>query len=496
MFHHFEMSMLDLLSQTSHSTNKVESNGSKRFFEATDSQLEEMSKKKFKKNKVYVTKTAVSTFTTFCKELGLEDDIHKLSKEELGETLKKLYVGTRKTDGELYKLTAFNALRYGLSRNIESELGWSIIRDVEFKEADVLFGRVCDNLKTFGKGKVDHHDEIEPEDLLKLYGSFDVTTPTGLQEKIWFDLCLQLCRRGRENMKSMTKETFAVATDDSGRKFVYEVEDEADKNHDAHDNSFDTIGEGTLSEVPGHPLCLVKTFQDYISKLHPDEKSLWQRPSENVLESSTSWFCRVPVGEKALGKMMATLSAKYSLSKRYTNHCVRVTSLQLMDDDQIPGRHIIRVSGHKSEASIKSYARKLSAVRKKQISDTFNKATGIFSNENEVLPQEVVPTKSAAKSRKKQTELAIMTSPLSSLENFDDLDECNPCLAGTPTFLEDVEKVESSVSPKLTPSNKFMSSVMSASSTAPVSFAPSFSGCHTVSSVFISISTELRNSER
>ena len=110
---------------------------------------------------------------------------------------------------------------------------------------------------------MDHHDEIEPEDLLKLYSSFDVTTPTGLQEKVWFDLCLKLCRRGRENMKSMTKETF-----------VYEVEDEADKNHDAHDNSFDTIGEGTLAEVPGHPLCPVKTFQDYISKLQPDEKSL------------------------------------------------------------------------------------------------------------------------------------------------------------------------------------------------------------------------------
>ena len=81
-------------------------------------------------------------------------------------------------------------------------------------------------------------------------------------------------------MKSITKETFAVATDASGRKFVYEVEDEADKNHDAHNNSFNIIGEGTLAEVPGHPVCPIKTFQDYISKLHPDEKSLWQRPRE------------------------------------------------------------------------------------------------------------------------------------------------------------------------------------------------------------------------
>ena len=108
------------------------------------------------------------------------------------ETLKKLYIGARKTDGELYKLTVFNALRYGLSRHIESELGWNIIRDVEFKEANVLFGRVCDNLKACEKGKVDHHNEIEPEDLLNLCGSFDVTIPTGLQEKVWFDLCFQL----------------------------------------------------------------------------------------------------------------------------------------------------------------------------------------------------------------------------------------------------------------------------------------------------------------
>ena len=83
--------------------------------------------------------------------------------------------------------------------------------------------------------------------------------------------------------------------------------------------------------------------------------------------------------------MMANLSAKYSLSKRYTNHCVRVTSLQLMDDDQIPGRHIIRVSGHKSEASVK--LQEAVCCQKKADLRHFNKGTGIFSNENKALPQ-------------------------------------------------------------------------------------------------------------
>ena len=42
------------------------------------------------------------------------------------------------------------------------------------------------------------------------------------------------------------------------------------------------------------------------------------------------------MSEKSIGNLMAEMSKKYELSKRYTNHCVRVTSLQLLDDEKIP----------------------------------------------------------------------------------------------------------------------------------------------------------------
>ena len=71
-------------------------------------------------------------------------------------------------------------------------------------------------------------------------------------------------------------------------------------------------------------------------------------------------------GAKALGDMMLNLWTKYKLSQRYTNHWVQVTSIQLLDDENVPGRHIVRISGHKSEASIKTYARKLSSARKRK----------------------------------------------------------------------------------------------------------------------------------
>ena len=65
---------------------------------------------------------------------------------------------------------------------------------------------------------------------------------------------------------------------------------------------------------------------------------------------------------------MSNLSTKYNLSQRYTNHCLRVTGLQVLDDAQIEGRHIIRVSGHKRTESVENYARKLSAAKKRKIS--------------------------------------------------------------------------------------------------------------------------------
>ena len=288
----------------------------------------------------------------------------------------------------------------------------------------------------------------------------------------------------------MTKSTFAVSRDATGRRFVYEVEDEADKNHSSSDNNFDTIGEGYLYEVSGHPLCPVTTFELYISKLHPLQEALWQKPRLSVPDNSSAyWYCNVPMGDKALGKMMSEMSGKYGLSKRYTNHCVRVTSLQILDDEQIPERHIIRVSGHKSEASIKSYARKLSSSRKHAISDTFSRATGVLAatsaspskktTKNNQPAQPKVFSPKNVRSREQQFQV-ISVSPLSSLENYFELGNYNidSSLSSSQTskFLEAVEEAEGNV-------NLSASMVANGASFLPytpaVQFTPNFTGCNT-----------------
>ena len=52
-----------------------------------------------------------------------------------------------------------------------------------------------------------------------------------------------------------------MQVDAAGKKFVYQVVDELDKNQRANDLTDDSPGEGRMFERPEIPYCPVKTFQ-------------------------------------------------------------------------------------------------------------------------------------------------------------------------------------------------------------------------------------------
>jgi len=56
-----------------------------------------------------------------------------------------------------------------------------------------------------GKGGIDHKLAISSSDIDRLYSSMAInpSTPTGLVQKVWFELCMFFCRRGRENQREL-----------------------------------------------------------------------------------------------------------------------------------------------------------------------------------------------------------------------------------------------------------------------------------------------------
>lgn len=72
---------------------------------------------------------------------------------------------------------------------------------------------------------------------------------------------------------------------------------------------------------------------------------------------------------------MPTLVREAGLSNKIlTNHCIRSTCITILDQSGYEARHIMAISGHKHEESIKSYASKTSCATKRQISETLSKA--------------------------------------------------------------------------------------------------------------------------
>ena len=67
------------------------------------------------------------------------------------------------------------------------------------------------------------------------------------------------------------------------------------------------------------------------------------------------WYDRKPLSVNKLSSIMKQISKAAGLSKVYTNHCLRETAITLLSEAKVPNRHIMAISGHRSEASLASY---------------------------------------------------------------------------------------------------------------------------------------------
>ena len=142
-----------------------------------------------------------------------------------------------------------NSFRFGMQRYFIGISGVNIISYPQFNDADSLFINILRDIKATGKGEIELYPEIEPDDIRKLYASFDNSTLAVMQEKVSFDIIFYLCHRGRENLRKMTKSSYYVSHDATGKQYIYQCGDELNKNHNIGDTPNDTNGEGRIYET-------------------------------------------------------------------------------------------------------------------------------------------------------------------------------------------------------------------------------------------------------
>ena len=143
-----------------------------------------------------------------------------------------------------------------------------------------------------------------------------------------------------------------------------------------------------------------------LSKLNDECDCLFQTPKQNHPKSGP-WYTKTPMGKNTLGNMMKSLSHNAKLSKKYTNHCIRTTSIRILDKEGFDDREICQVSGHNNQSSLASYTGRVSGNQKMNMSDAISRAIGVahpvpstsntISDENPVVqeagqPRMIQPT--------------------------------------------------------------------------------------------------------
>ena len=346
----------------------------KRFASFSSDEIQEKKRLLTPKTTIKSENTAANTFRDYLKEKGVNTMFENFTKGELDTTLSSFYIEARTRQGDLYKATSMQSFRYGLNRYLkktEEHTRTDLILDAAFVASNESFKVAMQEIKKAGKAEIDRFPPITEADRQKLYSSllFNTNTPTGLFNKVQFDVRYYFSRRGMENMDIITKNSFIVGTNPKTGRTIVKKKDELTKNH--RENDAPKKATTGVMAATGTDDCPVKSFLKYKSKLHPDQERFWCYPKDAYHPDDVTWYTKKPVGHNTLSTFLPTLSEKVGLSRRYTNHSCRSSTATTLHEEGYAPAAIQSVTGHKSLSSLAIY-QTTSDEQKIEMSDTLH----------------------------------------------------------------------------------------------------------------------------
>ncbi|RUS81123.1 hypothetical protein EGW08_011109 [Elysia chlorotica] len=267
------------------------------------------------------------------------NSVTHMSRPQLADFLRDFYTKMKqKTD----ESPPMKDVRLGLHKFFLEEVNIDILQDQNFELANATFdqGMRANPRKC-------HKVRIEMEDLKKIYlgDAMDTNKPETLQNKVFFDISLYICNKGKDYLRSMKKTDFDVTTDIHGRRYVWlkdasaapiareeeyplklKLKRAAEDSHPAYQ-----IGE-RMYERPGDPRCPLASFLKYVTHLHPMMDAFWQRPKRSVSHSDIVWYDHTALGYSTLTKIMQRISQQAGVSDSYTNYSIRSSCIPLVEE--------------------------------------------------------------------------------------------------------------------------------------------------------------------
>lgn len=287
--------------------------------------------------------------------------------------MRRFYFAVRTVKGERYSKSAYKNLRAGIQRHLAAPPHNKTINltlDKEFHVANQVYAGYLSKIREEGRDVSTHKEALKPGDVEKLYEQVFVNTPKGLQKRIFFEIHTHFARRGREGMRDLRKDSFVIKVDENGDEYVVMAYHEKEKTKRGV-NMKEKERECAMYAVSNDSNCPVRHLKIYLEKLNPKCDAFYQRPMSNP-KPEGPWYENCPVGKNKLNDMMKTMSIEGGLSQVYTNHCLRNTCVNALEGAGYEVKDIMRVTGHKHQASLAPYLGKPSTEKVKSMSNAIH----------------------------------------------------------------------------------------------------------------------------
>ena len=171
--------------------------------------------------------------------------------------------------------------------------------------------------------------------------------------EVWFYITYHFALRGREIQRQVKKTSLVLKKDDNGDEYFLLNVELTSKNHpggiaDRHEPP----ATGRIQDRDQ-----VFSVKYLLSRLHPQQEALFQKPKPNLRKGEQIWLENIPSGKNSLAQIMPKMSKVCGLSKMYTNHSVQATTAHRLSAAGATDRHIMQVTGHRNAMSLASYSK-------------------------------------------------------------------------------------------------------------------------------------------
>ena len=189
--------------------------------------------------------------------------------------------------------------------------------------------------------------------------------------------CGMICPFGLEFHQQLSRNSFQFLTDDDGIEYVALSHETKQKNWQGGLDHQEAPHDKRMYAT-GDARCPVASLRELLERTPAEATSLFNHCSKEALASPQTvniWYAAKPCKQHQFSKFMPDVSRNSGCSRKYTAYCLRSTAIQALNDDGFEIRHIMYMSGHRNEASVRSYARECSTEQKHRLSSALTKVS-------------------------------------------------------------------------------------------------------------------------